>query len=36
MTTTAPLDQQDTVAGYQFVRTEGYVFTKQQTGTVPA
>lgn len=35
MTTTAPLDQQDTVAGYQFVRTEGYVFTKQQTGTVP-
>jgi hypothetical protein len=35
MTTTAPLDQQDTVAGYQFVRIEGYVFTKPQTGTVP-
>jgi hypothetical protein len=35
MTTMAPLDQQDTVAGYQLVRTEGYVFTKQQTGTVP-
>ena len=35
MTTTSPLDQQDTVAGYQFVRTEGYVFTKPQTGTVP-
>jgi hypothetical protein len=35
LTTASPLGQQESVAGYQFVRTEGYVFTKMQGGTVP-
>ena len=36
MTTTAPLDQQDTVAGYQFVRIEGYIFTRHADWHSPA
>lgn len=35
LTATSSLSQKDSAAGYQLVRTEGYVFTKPTPGTVP-